>query len=913
MGDQQFHSGHPQTGHHVSAHIYALQPQCYQPSYVSQPNNETVIQLRSLQDQLNSLQQQRDQLQKELNAEKQKVLQMSQQLSAQQQLSLQMQQQYDQQLRALQFELSKYKTSPQNHDNMIHVQSGQQLTQSGKSIKVNDENVCHTCQFRSKSQVSLLLHQVNHGLTQKHLQLPTTIFTTKNNNNSFLYRCPACDGKFTRHEVYSHIYQYHTNEQPHHCTECDLFFTHYDYLTEHQRDKHNKTKKRSTAPKNDGKYSNKKNKNSPLVSSPGSSSAWNSLETIISSTIGTFDEIANIPDVNSTQQITTINRCQTTVNPVVLKPAPIAVEKSDGEYKCTFSECGFATNTKERLDFHMSAHKNSKYKCPYCPYVGNVLVDIKRHIQKSQKHQGFHVFQCQKCDYGSNCEKTFKDHLRQIHFGKEVTEKMINSFIDDMFANDTAKLLVLIVDAMGDHSHYLQPQNLMYNGYLHLSGSAQQSQQNQTIVQMRTLREQLNQTNIEKEQLQKELNLERQQKLQLQQEFQKAVQAQQELNYQCMTLRLEVAKYQQHLQNIQTSSLAQQQTQQQQCSQQVIKSEENIKQEETHICDECQFETKSQVSLFVHKMNHTLGATTPRHLHLPTRVFTTKCEGNVNFKYKCTACDDCNPFGKHEIYTHIYQFHSSEQPHKCSICLLYFTHEDYLNEHKLDKHKMAITESPAVHSGRGRGRGRGGSRGGNSSSKGAVPPMPAQSPIPKQSVIQTPYGAVKQEPTENQTNQSVINTTSTPKRKADESPDIICLTENPAKQQNTQKTTTITVAKEDDELSCTYPGCGFTAPSRDRLQFHMSAHTQSKYKCPYCAYVGNILIDIRRHILKSKKHEGLNVFQCLKCDYGSDCERTFKEHLKKSHYGLHVEESTLDSLLEELFLNENNKQRVSAE
>jgi hypothetical protein len=145
---------------------------------------------------------------------------------------------------------------------------------------------------------------------------------------------------------------------------------------------------------------------------------------------------------------------------------------------------------------------------------------------------------------------------------------------------------------------------------------------------------------------------------------------------------------------------------------------------------------------------------------------------------------------------------------------------------------------------------------------------------------------------------------------------VLCLSEStPAKQPNIQQkalTTTITFAKDEDELSCSYPGCGFTAPSRDRLQFHMSAHTMSKYKCPYCAYVGNILVDIRRHILKSKKHEGLNVFQCQKCDYGSDCERTFKDHLKKYHFGLDIEESALDTVLEELFLNENNQQTTSA-
>ncbi len=206
MADQQFHN--QQQPH--PTHIY-LQPQCYQSSYVSQQSNETIIQLRSLQEQLNSLQQQRDQLQKELNSEKQKVMQMSGQLSAQQQLSLQMQQQYEAQMRALQFELSKYKTPQTSHEAMIQAQSAHQtlmqFSPMSKIVKLNGEQVCDTCQFRTKSEVSLLLHKVNHGLTQKHLQLPTTIFTTKNNNSSFLYKCPACDGKFTRHEVYSHIYQ----------------------------------------------------------------------------------------------------------------------------------------------------------------------------------------------------------------------------------------------------------------------------------------------------------------------------------------------------------------------------------------------------------------------------------------------------------------------------------------------------------------------------------------------------------------------------------------------------------------------------------------------------------------------------------------------------------------------------------
>jgi len=38
-----------------------------------------------------------------------------------------------------------------------------------------------------------------------------------------------------------------------------------------------------------------------------------------------------------------------------------------------------------------------------------------------------------------------------------------------------------------------------------------------------------------------------------------------------------------------------------------------------------------------------------------------------------------------------------------------------------------------------------------------------------------------------------------------------------------------------------------------------------------------------------------------------------KSHLKKYHYGHDIEESALDTVLEELFLNENNKQSTSAD
>ena len=197
MAEQQFHS---------QQHLY-LQPQCYQTQYITQQNNnETLLQLRSLQEQVNVLQQQKDQMQKELNSEKQRILQLQQQLVSQQQLSSQMQQQYEAKLRALHFELSKYKTAEAASSAQVNVHGYKIQFQSHESVlKFNADSICDVCQFKTRSEVSLFLHRINHSLTQKHLQLPTTIFTTKNHNSSFLYKCPACDNKFTRHEIYTYL------------------------------------------------------------------------------------------------------------------------------------------------------------------------------------------------------------------------------------------------------------------------------------------------------------------------------------------------------------------------------------------------------------------------------------------------------------------------------------------------------------------------------------------------------------------------------------------------------------------------------------------------------------------------------------------------------------------------------------
>lgn len=50
------------------------------------------------------------------------------------------------------------------------------------------------------------------------------------------------------------------------------------------------------------------------------------------------------------------------------------------------------------------------------------------------------MYRCQKCLYSSDCERTFKEHLRQYHFGYEVPDENVDYFIEEMFSNKNNQL-----------------------------------------------------------------------------------------------------------------------------------------------------------------------------------------------------------------------------------------------------------------------------------------------------------------------------------------------------------------------------------------------------------------------------------------------------------------------------------------
>ena len=73
--------------------------------------------------------------------------------------------------------------------------------------RIQFDHRCDECSFHSKSDVSLILHKMNHSIVEQQYVLSTTSFTTRNSNSKNVYICPACDQgiNLTRHEVYRHI------------------------------------------------------------------------------------------------------------------------------------------------------------------------------------------------------------------------------------------------------------------------------------------------------------------------------------------------------------------------------------------------------------------------------------------------------------------------------------------------------------------------------------------------------------------------------------------------------------------------------------------------------------------------------------------------------------------------------------
>jgi len=59
---------------------------------------------------------------------------------------------------------------------------------------------------------------------------------------------------------------------------------------------------------------------------------------------------------------------------------------------------------------------------------------------------------------------------------------------------------------------------------------------------------------------------------------------------------------------------------------------------------------------------------------------------------------------------------------------------------------------------------------------------------------------------------------------------------------------------------------------------------EKPHKCPHCSYRCNDVDNLRKHILKSKKHEGVKLYNCSSCgDFGTNKLRDYFSHMKTTH------------------------------
>lgn len=86
-----------------------------------------------------------------------------------------------------------------------------------------------------------------------------------------------------------------------------------------------------------------------------------------------------------------------------------------------------------------------------------------------------------------------------------------------------------------------------------------------------------------------------------------------------------------------------------------------------------------------------------------------------------------------------------------------------------------------------------------------------------------------------------------------------------------------------DTLKCSK--CSFSCKLLCNLQRHEKTHFQLEptYTCPYCSYGTVNQENLRKHILSSKKHQGLHMYPCQCCQFATNSHVEYRKHLASLH------------------------------